>query len=104
MKSIRIGAHKYPLVTTDHVDGKDDAWGMINFASMNIELSSELTKPGMESKWAEILIHEWAHGVCEEFGIKPDDEEEFVTRASKIITQALKDNKTLVRALLKALK
>ena len=104
MKSVRIGAHKYPLVTVDQVDGKDEAWGMINFGAMNIEMSTELSKPGMESKWAEILIHEWAHGVCEEFGIKPKDEEEFVIRASKIITQALRDNKTLVRAILKALK
>lgn len=101
-KSVRIGPHKFALVYVDKVD-EEDNWGHYSQADQNIMLSNALLPEG--SKWAEILLHEIFHGVADEREIFDDDKTE--ERAVKLFAmgfaQVLKDNKTLFRAILKAL-
>lgn len=104
MKSVKIGAHKFPILSVEKVADSDDYWAMYysHEAGQKIEISSVLTG----SKWAEYLLHEIGHGIVEECGYEfpGDEEEKFIEGFSKVLTQVMGDNKTLIRAILKALK
>lgn len=99
MKSVRIGPHRYKLEIVSKV-GEDDNWGQYYSDEQKIELSDKLSG----SKWAEILVHEMVHGIVDNWGIDLPDEEKFVSVFSIGLTQVLKDNPTLFRSILKALK
>jgi hypothetical protein len=104
MKSVRIGPHIYPIIYVEKVD-EEDSWGHYSQAKQTIELANALLPPG--SKWAEILLHEISHGIIDNMDAEfPSEEaEERATRKFALgLTQVLKDNKTLFRAILKALK
>jgi len=103
MKSVRIGPHKFELVYVDKVD-EDDSWGHYSQGDQAIKLSNALLPEG--SKWAEILIHEILHGLADQAEMFDEDkiEEKTVKVFAVGVTQVLKDNKTLIRAILKALK
>jgi hypothetical protein len=106
VSKVRIGTHAYQIVYVDKVGDSDD-WGQADFDALKIWLSTELQKPEMASKWAEIVLHEAAHIILSEVGVEfPADEaeERCVTQLAKGLTQFMLHNKTLVRALLKALK
>jgi hypothetical protein len=106
MKSVRIGAHKYPIVYADKVDD-DDSWGNADFNDYKIILSSALERPELSSVWAEKLLHEVAHFMLDDLGVEfPNDEaeEKCVTLLARGLTQFARDNKTLIRQILKALK
>lgn len=105
-KSVRIGAHKYPILYVDKVDD-DDSWGNADFHEYKIWLSKELEKPDLSSVWAEKLLHEIAHILLDDMGVSfpsDDAEETCVTQLAKGMTQVMRDNKTLIRQILKALK
>jgi hypothetical protein len=106
VKSVRIGAHKYPIVYADKVD-EDDSWGIADFHGYKIVLSTALEKPELASVWAEKLLHEVAHFMLDDLGVEfPDDaaEEKCVTLLARGLTQFARDNKTLIRQILKDLK
>lgn len=101
MKFVRIGPHKYPIVYVEKVD-EEDSWGHYSQAKQNIELSQALLPEG--SKWAEILLHEIGHGIVDNWDIELGEGEEKFVRAYSIgLADAMRKNKTLFRAILKAL-
>jgi hypothetical protein len=104
MKSVKIGAHKFPILAVDRVDGSDDYWAMYypHELGQKIEISKDLAG----SKWAEILLHEIGHGIVNECGyaFPGDEEEKFIEGFARVLTQVMGDNKTLIRQILKALK
>ena len=104
-RSVKIGAHKFPILAVAQVADSDDYWAMYypHELGQKIELSDTLTG----SKWAETLLHEIGHGIVNECGYDfPTDaeEEKFIDGFSRVLTQVMGDNKTLIRAILKALK
>jgi hypothetical protein len=106
MKSVRIGAHKYPIVYVDKVDD-EDSWGNADFHDYKILLSKALEKPELASVWAEKLLHEVAHIMLDDLGVEfptEEAEEKCVTQLARGLTQFTRDNKTLIRQILKALK
>ena len=97
----RIGQFKFRIVRTN----KDDHGERGYFLSDKREIG--LAKPedfGAEDEEASTLIHELAHCVVDVHWPRVEDDEELVERMEVIVTQILRDNKTLVRAILKALK
>lgn len=104
-KSVKFGAHRFPILAVEKVAGSDEYWAMYypHEEGQKIEISSTLTG----SKWAEYLLHEIGHGIVDECGYQfpsDDEEEKFIESFSKVLTQVMGDNKTLIRSILKALK
>lgn len=100
---VRIGPHNLALNYMDKV-GDDDDWGHYSHPTQSIDLSNALLPEG--SKWAEILIHEILHCLADQadiFNGNEKEEERVVGIFAVGVAQVLKDNKTLIRAILKAL-
>lgn len=101
--SIRIGPYKCKVSrTTLDYDAEGFAnWGSFDTDTYEIEIAeSELFKD--EALIASTVVHELVHGINCIYGF-PDDEAA-VRKMETALVQVLKDNKTLVRQLLKVLK
>lgn len=82
---------------------EEDSWGHYSQAKQNIELAQALLPEG--SKWGEILLHEIGHGIVDNWNIPlGDGEEDFVRAYTLGLLDTMRKNKTLFRAILKALK
>ena len=101
--SIRIGPYRCKV--TRHRPEYDAegfaAWGTFDTDTFEIEIAeSEHFKD--EALIASTVIHEMIHGINLIYGL-PDDEAS-VRKMETALVQVLKDNKTLFRSVLKALK
>lgn len=99
--SVRIGPYKFKLIRTNRADHDEAGY----FLSDKREIG--LAKPedfGAEDEEASTLIHEIGHAVVDVYWPEIQEDEELVSRLELIITQILRDNKTLARIVLKALK
>lgn len=57
-----------------------------------------------EQEEAGTAAHEWVHGMVARFNIRVPDEEALVENLEAALVQSLRDNKSFIRALMKALK
>lgn len=96
--AIRIGP--YPCKVTR---AAGDDYGAFDYHTYEISLADEAAFSS-QAQEAGTLIHEMIHGVMHIYKIKVADEEALVEVLETAITQLLKDNKTLFRAILMALK
>lgn len=100
---IRIGPYKCKVTRHNPEYDADGyaAWGTFDTDTFEIEIAeSERFKD--EALIASTVIHEIVHGINHIYGL-PDDEPT-VRKLETALVQVLKDNKTLIRSLLKALK
>ena len=94
--SVRIGPYKCAIVRKP-LDGD---FGAFDSNTNDIEIDDAIASDALE---ASTLLHEIVHGVISIYRIKVPDEESLVEILETALLQVLKDNKTLFRAILKAL-
>lgn len=103
---IKIGPEVFTVLLVKNLktlDGKDDAWGMVEFNSRVISLHPVMS-PG---KALNILLHEISHAalwVYSQPANRTYDEEEFVTCTSLGLATVLIDNPKLVTWINKIIK
>lgn len=99
--TVRIGPYKFKIVRSNRDDHDEAGY----FLSAKREIG--VAKPedfGAEDEEAATVIHELAHAVVDVYWPQIEEDEEIVSRLDPIVTQILRDNKALVRSILKALK
>lgn len=101
--SIRIGPYKCKVARTAlEPDGDGFSnWGSFDTDTYVIEIA-ESDKFSDEALIASTVLHEIIHGMNHVYGF-PDDEA-MVRKQETALAQIMKDNKTLIRQILKALK
>jgi hypothetical protein len=96
---VHIGAFKYKIV--DLPDGSDE-YGECDDAAHELRLARSFASDAQE---AETILHEIFHGIWNQGALEDGDKEERIVYVLSIgLAQAMKQNKTLFRAILKALK
>jgi len=95
--AIRIGPYQCKIVRKP-LDGD---FGAFDSNTNEIEIDNAIASDALE---ASTVIHETVHGIIHIYKIKVPDEEGLVEILETALLQVLKDNKTLFRAILKALK
>jgi hypothetical protein len=88
---VKIGGIEYSVEEKEVViiNGNSNYSGKIDYHQATIEI----LKDSPEQRKEETLIHEILHGVFYESGCVIEDEEEIVSKASRVLYQVLKDNK-----------
>lgn len=98
--AVRIGP--YPCKIT-RIGPDADVFGTFDSDTFGIEMAPEGSFSS-EVQEAATLIHEMVHGIVRIYKIKVPDEEALVEILDTALVQILRDNKTLFRSILKALK
>jgi hypothetical protein len=101
--SARIAGYKCKITRADLIVNGEGDYGTFDYNTNEIEIARE-TDFASEEQEASTLLHEIIHGVLGIYKIKVPDEEEMVEKLETALIQVLRDNKTLFRAILKALK
>lgn len=94
--SVRIGPYQCRIVRK----ALDGDFGAFDSNTNEIEIDDAIASEALE---ASTLIHEMIHALIHIYKIKVPDEEGLVEILETALLQVLKDNKTLFRAILKAL-
>lgn len=95
--SVRIAGYKCKIARK----ALDGDFGTFDYNTNEIEIEESIDSDALE---ASTLIHEMVHGIIHVYKIKVPDEESLVEILETALVQVLRDNKTLFRAILKALK
>lgn len=98
---IRIGPYKFKLIRTNRADHDEAGYFLSGTREIGVAKPEDF---GAEDEEVATLIHEIAHAVVDVYWPEIQEDEEIASRLELIITQILRDNKTLVRTALKALK
>lgn len=98
--SVRVGPFDILLGQLDEKTAKS-VYGLFSEESQTILLRPTFAS---SSQCAETLIHELLHAVWNVQNIGGTNEERVVTKLSLGLAQVMRDNKDLIRTLLKALK
>ena len=93
IKSIKIGVHEYEVVYTEHLNGEV---GHIDNEQLKIAILDGLANSVEE----QTLMHEVYHGIKYNLGYLDHNEEE-VDGVAHGFLQFIKDNKDLIKKLLK---
>ena len=99
--SARIGPFKFKVVRTNVAD--DNELGHFDPKARIIAVAKS-EDFGAEDEEVSTLIHELGHAVVHVHWRGLEDDEALQEKVELIITQILRDNKTMIRAILKALK
>ncbi len=102
--SARIGPYKCKITRVESlvVDG-DKCFGSFDYNRHEIAITGE-AEFSSDALEASALVHELMHALLHIYKIKVPDEEAMVEILETALIQLLKDNKTLIRSVLKALK
>lgn len=103
--AIRIGPYRCKVKRTSldyDPEGYAD-WGTFDTDTYEIEIA-ESEKFSDETLIASTVIHEMVHGIIRIYGIAVPDEEDLARKLETALVQVLKDNKTMWRTIMKALK
>lgn len=100
---IRIAGYDCKVVRSRELWENDGSFGewCPNEHMIRLAESDQFANEVME---AGTVIHEWLHAMIALYNIKVEDEEALVEALESAMVQGLRDNKTFVRAILKALK
>jgi len=101
--AIRIGPYKCKVTRTKlepDADGYSN-WGSFDTDTYCVEIA-ESGEFADEALIASTVVHEIIHAMNHVYGFA--DDEEMVRKQETALVQILKDNKTLIRQILKALK
>lgn len=100
-ESVRIGPYKFKLIRTNRADHDEAGYFLSGSREIGVAKPEDF---GAEDEEAATIIHELSHAVVDVYWPQIEDDEEIASKLDLIITQILRDNKTLVRSILKALK
>lgn len=90
-ESVRIAGVEYAVREQAHLnDGKNLAYGVINFETSEILLTS--TIPVSHQRKCITLLHEILHGIREANGLEIVEKEDVVDMFAKGLYQVLQDN------------
>tara|TARA_R110000868_G_scaffold51977_1_gene164559 strand:- start:78 stop:380 length:303 start_codon:yes stop_codon:yes gene_type:complete len=96
-KHVRVAGYNCNIVRAP-LDGD---FGAFDANTNTIEIDDAISSDALE---ASTVLHETVHAIMHIYRIKVPDEEALAEILETALLQFLKDNKTLVRAILKALK
>ena len=95
--SVKVGAHKCPIVYKDSIEGDDTEnlhCGMFYVEEFRIEIRSRMRN----SRIAEVLIHEVLHAINATYGfIDQEEEERAVTPLAAALTKLAPDNPEFIQ-------
>lgn len=97
----RIGPFKFRIIRTNRADHNESGYYLADKREIGLAKPEDF---GAEDEEASTLIHELAHCVVDVHWPQIEEDEAIVERVELIVAQIFRDNKTLVRAILKALK
>lgn len=102
-KKIRIAGYDCKIVRSRDLLDVDGQFGGFdpNIHTISIAEADQFDSELLE---AGTIIHEWLHAMVALYNIKVPDEEALVEALEAALVQGLRDNKTFVRGLLRALK
>ena len=95
--NIRIGIHKYKIVKA-----AIENHGELDDAALELRLTEHFASDAQE---AETVLHEALHAIWNQCALEDGDNEERIIYAFSLrLADTMRQNKTLFRAILKALK
>jgi hypothetical protein len=95
--AVRIGIHKYKIVKAPI-----ENHGELDDVSLELRLTEHFASDAQE---AETVLHETLHALWNQSALQDgDDEERIIYAFSLKLADTMRQNKTLFRAILKALK
>jgi hypothetical protein len=100
---IRIAGYDCKIVRSRELLDVDGNFGVFEQDRHTITIA-EPDQFDSELLEAGTVIHEWVHAMLALYNVKVPDEEALVEALEAALVQGLRDNKTFVRTLLKALK
>lgn len=98
---VRIGPYKWRTVRTNREDHNEAGYCDTEKHEIGVAKEGDLASDDEE---ASVLIHEWIHGIIHVHFPEIEDDESLTQKLELIVMQGFRDNKTLVRAILRALK
>ena len=98
---LRVAHYRWRLVRMNRAD--EDTAGYCDTEKHEIGVAKE-GDLASDDEEASALVHEWIHAVMHIHFPEIEDDEPITLKLESIIMQALRDNKTTIRAILKALK
>ncbi len=98
---VRIGNYKWRVIRTNRSDHNEDGYCDANKREIGVAKEGDLLADEDE---ASTFIHEWVHAIIDTHFPEIEEDEPLTEKLEAILVQSFRDNKTLIRSLLKALK
>lgn len=98
---LRIAHYKWRIIRMNRADEETAGYCDTEKHEIGVAKEGDLASDDEE---ASTFVHEWIHGIVHVHFPEIEDDEALTLKLEPIVMQSLRDNKTAIRAILKALK